>query len=98
MGLGTVGSEQRGEAQNVGRLARLAGIEVEQAEVQEQLPVIETETDSFLILGELEAMLADDAVGETEMVVGERVGGIVGDDDAMAANGLAIVFHPEEIV
>src|SRR5579862_8120835 len=43
-------------------------------------------------------MLSDDAVGKTEMIMGERVAGIVVDDDAMAADRLGVVFHAQKVV
>src|SRR6266404_3951263 len=98
MRLGAFRSEQRREPQHLRRVASLPGFEIEQAEVQEQLQVVETETDSLLILGEFLAMLSNDAVGEAQVIVRERVGGIVVNNYAMTANGLAVVFHPEKII
>src|SRR5208282_6797257 len=43
-------------------------------------------------------MLSDDTVRETQMVMGERVGGIIVDDDAMTADCLRVIFHPKEVV
>src|SRR5208282_5005170 len=43
-------------------------------------------------------MLSDDAVSETQMVMGERVGGIIVDDDAMTADCLRVIFHSQEVV
>src|ERR1039458_9740604 len=98
MRLGPFRSEQRRQPQHLSRVASLPVCEVEQAEVQEQLPVIEAETNRLLILGKFLAMLSDDAVRETQMVVRERVGGIVVDNDAMAADCLGIIFHPQKVI
>src|ERR1700722_16775611 len=91
-------SEQRRQPQHFSRVASLSGFEIEQSEVKEQLPVVEPEIDRLLILGEFIAMLPDDAVRKTQVIVCERVGRIVADHHAMARDRLAVVFHPEKIV
>ncbi len=98
MRLGTVPSKQRGQPQHSSRVLGLATFEVEQAEVQEQLPVVEAKLNRFLILGEFLAMLADHAVRKSQVIVRERVAGVVVDDGAMAFDRLGIIFHAEKIV
>src|SRR5260370_21229048 len=98
MRLGPVRSEQRGQPQHSRRVLRLPAFQVEQPKVEEQLPVVKAKPDRLLILGKLRAMLSDDAVREAQMVVCERVAGILVDHDAMAANSLRVVFHSKEIV
>src|SRR5208337_4608384 len=98
MRLGSLRSEQGGQPQHLSRVSRLSAFEIEQAEVQEQLPIVEAEADRFLILGEFLAMLADDAVRETQMIVCERVAGIVVDHYAMTADCFRIIFHAQKIV
>src|ERR1700722_17306263 len=93
-----IGSEQGSQPQNLGRVARLPAVEIEQAEVEEQLPIVEAKLDRLLILGEFLTMLADDAISESQMIMSERVAGIILDHDAMAADGLGIIFHAQEIV
>ena len=76
----------------------MAIIGVEQAEVQEELPIIETESDSFIVLIKLIPMVADGAVSKAEMVMSEGVAGIVLDNLAMAPDGVGIIFHSEIII
>jgi hypothetical protein len=80
------------------RALGLTAFKIEQAEVQEQLPVVEAKLDRLLILGEFLAMFADDAISKSQMIMRKRVAGIVLDDDAMAFDRLGVVFHTEEIV
>src|ERR1700686_3964805 len=98
MRLGPIRSEQRGQPQHLGCVSRLPAVEIEQAEVQEQLPIVEAKRDRLLVLGEFLTMLADHAVRESQVIVSERVAGIVLYYDAMAFDGLGVVFHAVEIV
>src|SRR5579862_6152003 len=98
MGLGPLGSEERGQSQHLGGVARLPGVEIEQTEIQKQLPIVEAKLDRLLIFGEFLPMFADDAVSKPQVIVRERVAGIVFNQDAMAANGFRVVFHAQEIV
>src|SRR5208282_3620327 len=52
----------------------------------------------LLILGEFLAMLSDDAVGEAQVVMCQRVGGIVVDNYAMTADCLGVIFHTQKVV
>src|ERR1700732_2779169 len=98
MRLGPIRSEQGSQPQHLGRVSRLPAVEIEQSEVQKQLPIVEAELDRLLILGEFQAMLADDAVRESQVIVSERVARIVFYYDPMAADGLGVVFHAQEVV
>src|SRR6202030_4019457 len=98
MRLGPIRSEQRRQPQHLSRVLGLTAFEIEQAQVQEQLPVVEAKLNRLLILGEFLAMLANDAIGKSQMIMRERVTRVVLDDDAMAFDRLGIVFHAEEIV
>src|SRR5580700_6226366 len=98
MRLGPVRSEQRRQPQDLSRVLGLAAFEIEQAKVEEQLPVVEAKLDRLLILGEFLAMLANDSIGKSQVIMRERVAGVVLDDDAMAFDRLGVIFHAEEIV
>ena len=65
MGFRAVGAEQGRELQHLHRLVDVSRFEVEQSEIQKQLPVIEAKIDRVAILGELLLMLPHQAVGET---------------------------------
>src|SRR5208282_2834245 len=52
----------------------------------------------LLILGEFLSMLSDNAVREAQVVVCERVGGIVVDNYAMTADCLGVIFHAQKVV
>src|ERR1700719_1599343 len=98
MRLGPIRSEQRRQPQHLSRVLALPAFEIEQAEVQKQLPVVEAKLNRLLILGEFLAMLADDAVRKSQVIVRERVAWVVFDYDAVAFDRLGIIFHAKEIV
>ena len=94
----TIGAKQSGEPQDLHRGILISRLEIEQSEVQEQLPVVEAEIDRILILRKLLLMLSHQAVSEPQVIVGERVVGMFLDHELMAADGFRIIFHSKKIV
>src|ERR1700722_1407734 len=97
MRLGPIRSEQCRQPQHLSRVLGLPAFEIEQAEVQKQLPVVEAKLNRLLILGEFLAMLTNNSIGKSQMIVRKRVAGVVFDYDAVAFDRLGIIFHAKEI-
>src|SRR5579885_4366 len=93
-----IGAEQSGQSQNLGRVLELPVFQVEQAQIQKQLPIVKAETDRLLILGKLVLVLSHQAVGKAEVVMGKGVVRIPVEDFAMKPDSLGIIFHPKVIV
>ena len=84
--------------QDLGRGIQIPALDIEQAQIEKQLPVAEPEVDRFLILAQFLLMLSGDSVRESQMVVRKRVVGIPSNHLDMTPDRLGVVFHSQEVV
>ena len=70
----------------------------QKAEIEKQLPVIESQTYRLLVLSQLVLMLSHQAICETEMIMCQRIVWIVVDNLAVALNRFGVVLHAQVVV
>src|SRR5262245_17649633 len=98
MRLRMVRPQQRGKPQHLGRILKLTILQIEEAEIEKQLPVIEPQAYRLLVLGQLALMLSHQAIRKPEMIMCQRIVWIAVDHFAMVLNRLGVVFHPQVVV
>src|SRR5215472_5849315 len=98
MRLSMVRSQQRRKPQHLGRIRKLAILEIEKAEIEKELPVLEPQAYRLLVFRKLALMLSHEAICKPEMIMGECIVWIDVDHLEMALNRLRVILHPEVVI
>src|SRR5690348_9583182 len=95
MSLGAVRSQQFGELKYLAGGVEATHLQIQQAHIQEQVPIAEAQTHRFLVIFQFALMIADHPIRKTQVVVRERVFGIMLDDEKMPPNSLRVALGTE---
>src|SRR5271170_719157 len=93
-----IDSQRNGRLESARRALELIFLQIGDTQIEEQIPLFKTQVDRATVLGNLFSGHAEHPVGETEMIMRERVERPTGDQFAMKLNGPGIILDAQEIV